>query len=567
MDEQNRQQVPGVILTAGVTLVCVIASTFAAAREVAFPELLWIPLGLIGTAGLRWWQDTVNERRSEEDRVPASATVLALVFWLMFSAALYAMTRALWQIGGGWIAAVFVGIIWALASASVGGIVGFLFGVTRVNVNAQGQSTAEMRPDGKTAPAPAQPVTILENIAQWLGTALAGGVLFQAGNLGHVLTDLGNAFGDIQGMYTANEAATRKWLATVGSASAVLFTLMGFLAVYLLTKLFLNPAMNIADRAVGPKIPQRPDLSDLELEALEKAEIDVGDQQAQFGELAKEAAKKIIETPPERLTHWRDLRLYAKAKLSLGEPKAALDAYRRAIDIVPEDAEMLLGFAVALSELEEKGPDGRGTAPITDSARGMILSQLERARNAWKRADGASLAKNVYKSLIFAYLYVKPPGGFVKALRTAREYFEMDNTIRSSGILVNVACAYGQAATAVQEQRSRPLSADELTVFRAPTAVELENPSKLLAFLHREGVEVLREALARRPEFKPWVRRLARLDPAKAGEENDADLVPFKNDAAFLALVRDRPPTTPKTPKAPKARAKAKKKSRPTGKK
>src|SRR6185369_12158362 len=89
------------------------------------------------------------------------------------------------------------------------------------------------------------------------------------------------------------------------------------------------------------------------LDALEAAPLSVEQTGNNFGGafdgIALEAAKEIGAIPLESLTNWQDVRLWAKAKLSQGEIDSAINAYQKAIEIVPNDAETRLGYATALS--------------------------------------------------------------------------------------------------------------------------------------------------------------------------------------------------------------------------
>ncbi|MFD7901761.1 hypothetical protein ACFV4G_05905 [Kitasatospora sp. NPDC059747] len=137
---------------------------------------------------------------------------------------LFSLGRAhAWQALGG-------GLVIAGASSVVGGALGFLFGVPRVR-NGSGE------PQGSYAPN-----TNLEQVSDWLTKVLLGVGLTQLGSLGERLHQLGTALAPALG---GEDAAV-----PFAAALVLYFTVFGFLAGWLVTRLALPQVLTDADQAL-----------------------------------------------------------------------------------------------------------------------------------------------------------------------------------------------------------------------------------------------------------------------------------------------------------------------------
>ena len=400
-----------------------------------------------------------------------------------------------------------VGALWAMASMAVGGSLGFLFGAPRAS--AKPATPKEGMPATNENAGPGAR-TVFEDIADWLSKLIVGGTLFEANNIAKWISGVGDRFA-----LTVNGESSGLW-SGVGSAIVVYFGLVGILGVYFPTRLYLSAALRKADEGDRPMLAERADLSQSELEALELAPLNIGGEALSFGPAAQEAAAKIVKFPLEALSNWRDVRAWAKAKLTKNELEEAFKAYQKAIDIVAHDAETRLGYAVILQAKQ---------APID-----AVLRQLEEARRSLNASDSRNLRKNIYKSLVYSYLFLKMPDSFIKALRFAREYFEDQNAGVSGGMWINIACAYGQVYRWVESGQELPAKATDLLVVKdeANEGLYAANPKQWLA---QQALQAIKKAIARDPQWRDRVKSL--LNPVTAKATGDDDLLVFKDDPNF----------------------------------
>ncbi|WP_354641781.1 hypothetical protein [Kitasatospora camelliae] len=129
------------------------------------------------------------------------------------------------------------GLMVAGTFAVGGGLLGFLFGIPRLLT-----SGAAARPDdqGATSTAGYAPNTNLEQVSDWLTKILLGAGLTQIGTIPRRLRRLGEELAPVLG---GGEGA-----AAFAAALAVYFTVLGFVAGWLLTRLLLARALTAADR-------------------------------------------------------------------------------------------------------------------------------------------------------------------------------------------------------------------------------------------------------------------------------------------------------------------------------
>jgi len=138
-------------------------------------------------------------------------------------------------------------VMLAAATAAAGGLVGFLFGIPR--------SMQEPRPATGAGSAAAderggyQANTNLEQISDWLTKILVGVGLIQLGKIGGLI---GGLVDDV-----ANGIGGRAVDRLMVGATLVLFTIFGFLASYLLTRLLLQRAFTVADMSAVAAVARR----------------------------------------------------------------------------------------------------------------------------------------------------------------------------------------------------------------------------------------------------------------------------------------------------------------------
>jgi hypothetical protein len=75
--------------------------------------------------------------------------------------------------------------------------------------------------------------------------------------------------------------------------------------------------------------------------------------------------------------------------------------------------------------------------------------QQEQLMEAYERLNArtpAEVRRNIYKSLIYFWLYEDPPDSFTKAIFYGEQYVDNPRTLPSGAIWLNLACAYAQKA-------------------------------------------------------------------------------------------------------------------------
>lgn len=182
-------------------------------------------------------------------------TGLSLVSWLLVGAIallVYSLTVCYSEKqceSSGW--NVFsTGLLLALASASSGGLLGFLFGIPRTLAKESSNNKDKHQPSPNAQSSGSTPEghggagqavnTNLEEISDWLTKILVGAGLVQLQNIPATLHKVGIEFQSSLG---------NSELAVLGVV--INFSVWGFFAGYLLTRLFLAGAFKLADEGFG----------------------------------------------------------------------------------------------------------------------------------------------------------------------------------------------------------------------------------------------------------------------------------------------------------------------------
>jgi hypothetical protein len=414
------------------------------------------------------------------------------------------------------------GALWAMGALAVGAFFGLLFGIHRTgpnNKDAPGATPDQYRP---------QINNNLIEVSDWLTKIIVGVGLVELRNFDNYLFALAEKLAACLG--------ERCGLA-VAAGIIIAFSFGGFLAGFLNSRTFLTEILRRYDELLFNRFGTK---DEVKISVLEDAPIVLGEGEIRFDPLAKEAADYILTFRLDELHNWREIRLWAKAALSQNKIKEAIAGYQRALALVPRDAESRLGYAVALHQ-EKVEP-------------GVILTQLEAARDSLMRSSPDDLRKNVYKSLTFRYLYLKQPESFKNALKVAREYLSGERPIMSGALWVNIACAYGQAyewlksdekaganpnaigseskvpGTDIKEVPDLRLSKQE------PEQPKPEERKKLLEWISEKALYAVRQALRREKKWSERLRHLAGLDQP---EGYDSDLKVLRESDPVFAREFD----------------------------
>ena len=152
------------------------------------------------------------------------------------------------------------------------------------------------------------------------------------------------------------------------------------------------------------------------------------------------------------------------------------------------------------------------------------------------------LRKNIFKSLTYKYLYLKRPDSFEKTLAAARDYFSTDpEPPLSGGILVNIACGYGQAYFWVKNSQVEQITIANLR-FRVKQESQPPEKDSLQMWIEEQTFLVISEVVRRDDKWIPRLRALMGLDPRPEANREDNDLEVFKDIERIVNLLSVRVP-------------------------
>ncbi|HEX6765034.1 MAG TPA: hypothetical protein VF103_06140 [Polyangiaceae bacterium] len=304
----------------------------------------------------------------------------------------------------------------ALAATCLGILLGFLFGIPRVNSGASGANGVS----------PGLRVnTNIEQISDWLTKILVGLTLTNLANLPRLFAHLSTYLVShgLQG------AATESALTSV----SVFFLVDGFLFGYLATRLYLTGAFMVADPT---EVLQRlkPAMAGISVELDVKPDLSPD---------ATAAAREVSKLDLTRLAGADEAALWAKAQLALGNPKKAAEGYAAAVRAAPDRADLRVERAVALERAGEP--------------RDRVLRELDAAYKNAGQNPGAR--RRAVEGLMVNYLYI--PGGYDRVLELGSEHLKT-KTGPSARIWMYLAAAWGQK----HHELTGDASSEQLLEFR-----------------------------------------------------------------------------------------------------
>jgi len=310
----------------------------------------------------------------------------------------------------------FVSVLWSLAWIAAGFLLGFIFGIPKV---------PKPDPAAPGAKVPTLKVnTNLEDISDWLTKILVGATLTQLVKIPGEVAGAAHfmSAGDVNGSADS-----------FNGAILVYFSALGFLAGYLMTRMFFAVAFSRADGA--------PDSWSQILAPLSNAPVALGggaDPKDPTVQTAAAASQSIPLT--QSLSTTQAVALAVGASIA-GNPDRALQASTIAVQQSPNDPRAQYSYAVALHSM---GARSDRTISTMESAAGKTTSSTDPA-----------LLASVYTSLTYLYLYEPPPDGYDRAIRAAAEY-DSKGGQRNAGIEINRACAFAQKVTFLKQREANP---------------------------------------------------------------------------------------------------------------
>jgi tetratricopeptide (TPR) repeat protein len=376
----------------------------------------------------------------------------------------------------------FVSILWAFACLTAGFLFGFLFGIPKTLQKPS--ADASQNTTSGTAPPPKVYVnrllgvnTNLEEISDWLTKILVGATLTQLVKIPTALA--------LAAAYMAGASAPDIQKAFC-AALIVYFSSVGFLAGYLLTRLFFAGAFE----RVGQGAPSAELIEQLK-------SIDLSAGSGPLGKTLQDITKRISATPLSASFSGDDANAIAVSSLVQGNRLGAFEASDFALRKNPRDPWALYNRALLLAE------------PNNEPS---VVNQLERAKEEITADTNQDLIESIYNNLIYYRLYLPVPDGYDAAIRTAQEYFEKYGQPRKASLFVNLACAYGQKYADMAAK---------------------DRPQAELSAIRDQAISAMTKAIELEPAAKDRLRQLVRAKPT----DQDNDLVVFLHDPTVRQLL------------------------------
>ncbi len=457
--------------------------------------------------------------------------------WFAWTARVIAstlLTLGAWLIAVG--EAVGAALLVFLATASVGAVVGFLFGVPRplsesgpgaASAAAAASSNATPPAGSGAAAAPAQTAvstpasaagpgwyanTNLTQVSDWLTKIIVGVGLVEASRVGAVAQKVNTYIVPklLGGFYGA---------ALVAPALMIIGLIVGFMYCYLFTQLFLAALMAQAAEAIRQNIDlfETNPLASAELSRIPAAAPVVAPAIRVPGSAAPvreppdatreqmTAAVQVQTVPLTEINDVKSLAIWARASAVLNEYGPAVAGYVKLLA-----KERTPGILAEAARVFASANDFAGARKLIDEAfsRRSAADPATRGRIAF---DAAHLA-----------LYDTAPDGYQSALSMIADSGMFDHD-GGGGLHVLHACALGQQ-------------------YRFETALSPDEKAKI----RQTVLDDLRTALDNSAN-RPWILYLLGRNSdgtprtIKPGPNEDDDLFPFKDDKEFLDLVGVKP--------------------------
>ena len=387
-----------------------------------------------------------------------------------------------------------VALLWGAASAAAGFIVGFIFGFPRTVAQPVVSSTpAENNPgapsargNGLNQPASTARLSVntnLEQVSDWITKTIVALGLVQ-------LQQLPRRFARVAA-YAANTTGRPYTGGSAQEAAAALigyFLILGFLAGYLLTRLFFQSAFVKGDQALEAA-------ADILKFAPAGA---IGSQEAATpvtGQVSAAAEKLKDLSPSAASAYGISTATIARANLVSGDSKQAVENYRAAIMHDPQDPRLRFEFARALENAGVSGDE--------------VMTALRDARAIESRKQDPDLRRKIYESLTYVALYQPEPDGFTQGILYGSAYAKEPGNLPSAPVWVNLAACYGQKARWTKN-----------------------HDGQVDATVRTLALEAIREAIRLDPSNRAFLASLLRGD--RSGED---DLAIFKDDEEFRRLL------------------------------
>lgn len=301
-----------------------------------------------------------------------------------------------------------------LAAIALGGLLGFLFGIPKSGIGGKPENAAS------AASKPANRVnTNLEEVSDWLTKLILGAGLTQIGTLWAMFVEMSQRIG-IRGFGSLTYGGV------IAGGLIIYGLVVGFIAGYVLTRLYLSNIFLLADRFGDHKPIDERILENIDLPpppARPSSAPTADDEAAKPASvgIAANVAAQVTAVPLEDIKDVDNLVKAARVHWTLGKPDnlhKALEAYRLALAREPARGDVRAEYAQRLIERKRYAD---AVDALTRALRDM------RAASASKE-----MILETARSLTYAQLYLSKPESFERALATIEE------TAREPGFALDV---------------------------------------------------------------------------------------------------------------------------------
>ena len=432
-----------------------------------------------------------GQDRSEDLKKTSIGLGIAILLGLLLVIGRYALlgvglklSGKSWQVTG----LIFVSALWGIAWMASGFLFGFLFGIPKSLQRKSASEDSESKSnqtDGTAQNGNSSEIlrvnTNLEEISDWLTKVLVGATLTQVVRIPRYVSTVanfmaGNSSSDIQSSFSA--------------ALLIYFGSVGFLAGYLLTRLFFSGAFKRGDREILPSFAALAQLQSFV----------VSGKATDPSKSLQELTKKISQTPISANSNAELANAVAVSSLVQGNNLRAFEATDIVLQRDPKDPWALLNRARLFAQI---GTDVRAT-----------VEQLQQSKASITQETSADIVETIYSELAYYQLYVDAPTGYQAAIATVEEYLSKYRP-KQADLYINLACAYGQEHALLKSQGA---SQEEIDQARD------------------RAIEAMKNAIDLNPAAR---KRLVEMVKAKPTDE-DNDLTTFIDDTKvkqFLGLM------------------------------
>lgn len=440
---------------------------------------------------LRWWIGGDGTSGRTDDERSILQDLGYTVLWLagVISAAVISV-GALAIAQTPLIAAALIGMcgIVALASAAVGGMLGFLFGIPRTLADDGGSGDNKVVAEARYT----RSNTNLEQVSDWLTKILIGATLVEVKSIGPGLIAIG-AFVEVNFVKLPGLGQLRG----IGGLVPILIVLSfcaGFLTLYLQTRTFLAIMFARTEHVMGD-----PKLARAEIDVLKEAarQVALEGRAAKITPATLELARRALGQHRPSEANPEALKQRGFAQVVIGQVGEGATTLKQAYELTG-DEELARMVSRLLARAQRPGEAKDLLRQVQPPPPGVQITEAD--------AD-ALLAR------MFASLYEPPPFGFEDALRIGQ-------SLRGQPVV-----------TGSQKRRGRLELYTAAALGQSHKQAAASDDSSRCLQIRADALKAVQDALAADATQAPSLKRML------IGDGEDDDLTSFKEDPNFKELL------------------------------